>query len=52
MKEWIGILWQPFVRLVEVLAGDEYDEEAELAALLELNRAVKDAQARRKFPDA
>jgi hypothetical protein len=36
-----------FIELVKILAGDEYDEEAEKQALLDFNRGVSDLRAKR-----
>lgn len=45
--EWLKLLTPSLIDLVKILAGDEYDEEAERQALLDFNRAVADARAKR-----
>ncbi len=49
--EWIRALTPPFIDLVKTLAGDEYDEGAELQAILDFNRAVSDQRAKRELRD-
>lgn len=47
--EWLKLLTPPFIELVKTLAGDEYDEEQEKQAILDFNRQVSDARARREL---
>lgn len=44
---WMKALSPLFIELVKILAGDEYDEEAEKQALLDFNRGVSDLRAKR-----
>jgi len=44
---WIKVLTPALVELVKILAGDEYDEEAERQAILDFNREVADLRAKR-----
>lgn len=47
--DWVKTLVPPLVDLVGVLADDAYDEEAEEQAILDFQRKLSDARARRKF---
>jgi hypothetical protein len=47
VEQWVAILAEPIKDLAVVLAGEEYDAEAERQALLAFNRKVSDAIAAR-----
>lgn len=47
--EWMKVLTPALIELVKILAGDEYDEEAEKQAILDFNRELSDLRARREL---
>ncbi len=47
MIEAIAALLGPIARLIEAMSADDYDQEAEKQAMLDIERAVSDERVRR-----